>query len=356
MGNIWICTSYGLYKCSEAFEKFDIKKSIIAAGQSLEVFSDGNKTVWLNNSNELFSFRKDSIKMFDRTKSNFKSIYSMAFSADDKIWIGDEDGLVLFDGLNWKRFDTLDIILSDRDRRIFEKYKDTNWVKENYKEYLLDEEDYFWQIGSYAANLHWDKKNTLWFKSLDALVNFDGKNWILYDTAYSAIPTTRFRDFTIDNQNNIWIGSWELGLIKFDGDYWSVYDTTNSPLLSNKIVSVHHFDDLLFVCTVKGILTFDGERWEKISTLELEVEFATCMIKDEKNNYWFGSSTGLYKYDGKKWSVFDISNSGIANNGINSIAIDCSGNFWIESLHGYLSIFNESGIQDEERTKAFLSK
>ena len=186
-------------------------------------------------------------------------------------------------------------------------------------------------------------------------MNFDGKNWILYDTAYSAIPTTRFRDFIIDDQNNIWIGTWGMGLPKYDGENWSIIDTSNSQLISNQIASLHYFDKLLFICTKKGIMTFDGNSWKKISTPELEVEFATCMIKDDKNNYWFGSSTGLYKYDGSNWSVFDISNSGIANNLINSISIDYSGNLWIASAYGYLSIFNENGIKDESRINLFLN-
>ena len=80
------------------------------------------------------------------------------------------------------------------------------------------------------------------------------------------------------------------------------------------------------------------------------------MTKDDKNNFWVGSSTGLYKYDGSKWSVFDISNSGIANNLINSVSIDYSGNLWIASVYGYLSIFNEDGIKDEDRIKSFLKK
>lgn len=177
----------------------------------------------------------------------------------------------------------------------------------------------------------------------------------MYDTAYSEIPTNQFRDISIDDQNNIWIAAWGLGLPKYDGENWSLIDTSNSPLISNKISLLQYFDNLLFICTKKGVLTFDGNSWQKISSPELEIEFATCMIKDDNYNYWFGSSTGLYKYDGSKWSVFDISNSGIANNFINSIALDYSGNLWIVSAYRYLSIFNDNGIKDESRINSFLN-
>ena len=108
---------------------------------------------------------KNNILKFDKTNNNFRSIYSMAFNDDDSFWIGDDEGLVLYDGVNWKRFDTLNIIRAQRDREIFEKYKDTNWVKANYKDYLLEDEVYYWRASSYASNLKWDRVHNLWFKT-----------------------------------------------------------------------------------------------------------------------------------------------------------------------------------------------
>ena len=57
-GMVWLCTSSGLYKYSNAWIKYDLTQSIIAQGQSLEVFSDGKQNVWLENSHILYSIQK----------------------------------------------------------------------------------------------------------------------------------------------------------------------------------------------------------------------------------------------------------------------------------------------------------
>jgi len=69
-------------------------------------------------------------------------------------------------------------------------------------------------------------------------------------------------------------------------------------------------------------------------------------ILEEGNSFWVGTNVGLVKIDkttGNK-IFYNSANSGLPDNGANSIAIDGSGTKWIGTTYGGLAAFNENGI------------
>jgi len=357
LGNIWICTSSGLYKYSGNFEKKIIKQSIIASGQNLEVFSGSENAVWLKNSRDLYCFKQNEIKQVENSDTLFAGIFSINHNGDKNIWIGDGKGLLFSDGLNWKRFNEFDEIIKRRDKEIFENYKDMEWLKNNYKEYLLheDEEDY-WRPDNDVNNLLIDSRNTLWFSTDKTLVNFYNNNWKLYDKFNFNIPPYTISGIAEDNFNNIWLSTWGGGLVKLSGNEVSIFTTSNSPILDNKVNSVYYFDDKLYIGTLVGLITYDGNVWKEIKAGDLPLPFTNHIVKAHDNKYYFATSNGIFIYDKTTWKHFNTANSGIPNNYISSIALDYANNLWIISQNRCLSIFNEKGIQDEERIKSFFMK
>jgi ligand-binding sensor domain-containing protein len=265
------------------------------------------------------------------------------------MWIGHSKGLTLFDGTYWKEIDTLETILFNREKEIFERYKDTAWVKENFKDYLLDSNSYF-DAKPFVTNLTFDNSGNLWFRASDELVKYDGKNWTLYDTSNSGIKTTSISDLACDSQNNLWIGTYTNGLIKFDGTEWITYDSTNASI-ANRVNSISIFNDSVFVSSQKGTALFDGNHW-----VEIFLGVSTNnTIKDENGNYWIGSTIGLISPNRNDYRYyFSTLNSGLANNYTKSICFDFNGNLWILSNRG-INIFNGDGIKDEERIINFFT-
>ena len=64
---------------------------------------------------------------------------------------------------------------------------------------------------------------------------------------------------------------------------------------------------------------------------------------DAKGNKWFGTKSGVSKFDGISWSSYTSSN-GLANNIVSSIAIDAQGNKWFGTSGG-VSFFNETEVK-----------
>lgn len=50
---------------------------------------------------------------------------------------------------------------------------------------------------------------------------------------------------------------------------------------------------------------------------------------DPQNNKWFGTDSGLVKFDGTNWTRYDTTNSGLLNDWVEAIAFDKEGNCWI---------------------------
>ncbi len=62
---------------------------------------------------------------------------------------------------------------------------------------------------------------------------------------------------------------------------------------------------------------------------------------DTQGNKWFGTAGGVSKFDGSEWITYTESNSGLADNGVGSIAIDAQGNKWFGTSGG-VSYFDGS--------------
>ena len=59
--------------------------------------------------------------------------------------------------------------------------------------------------------------------------------WIVYNTDNSGLPHLNVEALAIDEQGNIWIGTWGGGAAKFDRENWTVYNTDNSGLPDNRV-------------------------------------------------------------------------------------------------------------------------
>ena len=130
--------------------------------------------------------------------------------------------------------------------------------------------------------------------------------WIVYNTDNSGLPHLDVEALAIDEQGNIWIGTYGGGAAKFDGENWTVYNTGNSGLPGN---GLH-----------KG-LAFDTQR-----------------------NIWIGTERGLAKFDGEAWTVYNTRNSGLPDNWVYSLAIDEQENIWIGTDGGGLAVYREGGV------------
>ncbi len=127
---------------------------------------------------------------------------------------------------------------------------------------------------------------------------------------------------------------------------WTTYNTSNSELVSDYILSIMDIDEewraYKWFGTNSGVSKFDGENWTSYDTSNsgLVDNCVNAIATDPEGDKWFGTNSGVSKFDGATWTTYDISNPGLASNTISAIAMDHSGNVWIGTSHDGVSKFD----------------
>jgi len=91
---------------------------------------------------------------------------------------------------------------------------------------------------------------------------------------------------------------------------------------------------LWFGTNVYGIMRYDGEKLEYFDDKDGVDGRITAILEDNKGNVWFGSASGLIKYDGVIFTTFSKQNQDAYNNEVWSVYLDGKGIFWIGTNEG----------------------
>lgn len=226
----------------------------------------------------------------------------------------------------------------------------------------------------------------LWISTLEGLVNFDGVNWIVYNTTNSGLQHQIITDITITSNGDVWIANYDQGVAMFDGINWVNYNVLNSGLSNNSLTSIKADEnDNIWIGTFSGlnifngatwisyntsnsnivgdiiqridftsngdtwiptwfggVSFFDGSTWTSYSTINspLQVNSAPIVKVDQNDNVWIGTTQGLAFYDGSSWTVFDSGNSPLLTDDIRALEIGSNGEIIIGCKLGGLAIYD----------------
>lgn len=151
-----------------------------------------------------------------------------------------------------------------------------------------------------------------------------------------------------DKTGNIWFGTTGEGIYRYNGNTFTNF-TTKDGLSSNDVWCVYEDNTgNIWFGTNNGACRYDGKSFTCIpitSTNESnsdsgnstsEENAVWSIIQDKAGKFWFGTSDGVYRYDGDSFTPF-LDNDGVINNNslhlrhIQSIVEDKSGNIWFAS-------------------------
>ena len=195
------------------------------------VFDSLNNVWFLKNLNSpissthyLMEFRDDSVWV-THLSLQLANGYRQLLLNNQSIWIGDGEGLYLFEN------DSL--------------------------QYFPPQNG---PVGLYCTDVKSDSLNNIWFATGLAgwgyLVKFDGTNYSGFNFIATAIE--------FDNDGNLWVGTESFTnnaeLLKFDGTNWTVFSTSNSQLPQTIIIRDLAFDNFgnLWIATENaGLVVFN---------------------------------------------------------------------------------------------------
>jgi ligand-binding sensor domain-containing protein len=298
--------------------------------------------------------------VFNTDNSDLPSnwIHCIAIDNSGNKWIGTDDGLVKFDGINWTIYNTensglpyneINTLLIESENRIWigtggglVMFDGNNWIVYDKSNSQIPD--------NYILIVNSDNNGSIWFGIIDGLAKFDGTNWTVYDELYGAHITA----IHADENDNIWIGTEgtignRRGFYKYDGSVWKVYDEFTSDYYCDNIKCILGDEmNTLWLGTDKALIHFIEPRYKLFYLVEpTSLWGIRCLVKDQNGTIWISSDSyeSLFvKFESFNFTYYDLTNLGSPSDMITSIAVDEFNNKWIATNTKGIIVFNEEGV------------
>lgn len=231
------------------------------------------------------------------------TVQSIVQTHDGYLWVGTQEGLARFDGLNFTVFDK----------------ENTPAFKSNDIRFLVE-----------------DRQGRLWISTSYGLVCRQNGQFTSF-TVTEGLPDNSVGPVVEDTGGDIWIGT-AGGLTRFDNGKFSTL-TVEQGLSRNVVQTLYaRADGTLLVGTSAGLQLLSGERFTAVTAPENVRPGNITAIAETKNGYlWFGTLDGLYGFDAKTGTSFFVS---LPNSRISALRIDRADVLWIATARGLASLRN----------------
>ena len=275
------------------------------------------------------------------------SVYAVLQTTDGYIWVGTEEGLARFDGVEFTVFDGsntpamgknfISCLLEDREKNLwigtlgggvmvyqggkFKKWTEKAGLSHNYIYSLFEDPSGNIWIGTDQGGLNrWNKESNTFrvYKKEDGL------------------PDNYIRAFCVDSQGNFWIGTGK-GLCLFKDNRFRHYpvDITADPGVEGVNAILADSEKNLWIGTTRGLYGFKEGKWvpyplgEDASAVEIKFLF-----EDRDLNIWIGTEgNGLTRYSSGTFSTL-TQKDGLLGNAVPWLTEDREGNLWVGTVYG----------------------
>lgn len=225
------------------------------------------------------------------------------FKDDDKnIWMGTDNGILLYDGISYERFTLFNGLLHNKITYIFE-----------------------------------DSSNKMWFSTSRGVVCYDYNKFTVYNTNNGLI-SNKVSSISQDTEGNLWFGT-DKGISIFNGQHF--HSITEKHGVSDNRITTLFADDsgnLWIGTSFGGLDKYSGRTIENYSTKEgLSSNYIYTVAVDTNNNVFLGTHNGLYLLkisENKNYELKKYYNSSLQSDTINTLYVDTKNRKWIGTTEG----------------------
>ncbi len=186
----------------------------------------------------------------------------------------------------------------------------------------------------YVSSIAFAPGASVWIGTPEGTTNVVDKYWVTYTSAHG-LGNTTVTGVAAGGDGKVYFATQGGGLSVFDGGTRKTYSassavTTTIPsnfLTSVAVDSKNH----VWVGTFgSGVARLDGEVWTRFS---LANNYINALALDGSGNPWVATSDGAFFYDGKTWTHF-TQPAGLASNRVNTVAVAPDGRIWFGTDNG----------------------
>lgn len=227
--------------------------------------------------------------------------HSIAIDPSGAVWLGSSDGIAVVKG---------DVV---------SRYSSQNGLPDDKVNQIL--------IGNDA---------TVWVATDNGAASFANGSWKSI-TPENGLPAPQVSSLAQDREGGLWFGTPRgIGVLK--QGRMSSHSMQNG--LSYNQVKTLGFDarsnTMWAAVGEMDINAFDGTSWK----VYMDIREGVCSIlSDTQSRVWFGSPSGLMKFNGTEW-ITEAQKLGVPATQVNHIARDSEGNLWFGTESGVIYLKN----------------
>ena len=252
-------------------------------------------------------------------------VYSVLVDGD-RIWVGTDNGLGLYENRKWKTFTTKDglahraVLSLALDERTGDVWAGTMGGLSRVSGGRIDS---FTQLNSGLSNdvvygVSVETEN-VWVATAAGACKLDlhTNQWTLYNERNT--PMNEIWVYGVSaTPTKVYYAVWGSGVLEYDQQkkLWDKYDDPDGEtemvlfkdqgLIHEITTSLSYVDKILWVATYFGDSRYDSRYWHNFLTKDsgLPSNFTNVVRGVDANRAWFGTDKGLAYYDGVNWAVY----------------------------------------------------
>lgn len=294
------------------------------------------------------------------------NIYCTLADKEGNIWFGTDRGVSRYDGQSFQTFDIdnglvgnyINFILEDSegnlwfgtdrgvsryDGKSFRNFGEADGLADNTIKFIMEDRNGDLWLGTQKGISRYDgeKFHSLAVSSLDHPIQvlFEDRSGNLWFGTEKGVYVKKARSSTIDGpliETNVrliledqsgylWFATTNQGLLRYDPKE----ENSQSYFSGSSILSVAEDSrgDLWFG-TDSGIIKFDGKDFQNFSKIhDGALGFVWSIREDSDQNIWFGSDNGVWKHTIQNLHIF-TEKDGLADDSVEVVLEDKDGNLW----------------------------
>jgi len=314
-----------------------------------DAFQDSKGMLWYATSEGLVFYDGVDYKRItieDSLASNFVSTISE--DAHHNLWVGHKKGKISVINKDYqiKKFKNLDSLLTDEISEI-EFLKNGHMLVATLGNGLVEVKDglvkfYNSESGAddYIYDIELDSKGKIWLASDVGVLYLNSKQdkWSKISMD-DGLPDNIVKDLEFDNKGNLWIGMEEVGI--------AVYNVSTKEIKQVpewKFGTLNHFvlrgEGEIWISTQsRGIVKLNYQKYSKFKYKNylkpdgIISNNTKNIFKDTEGNIWISSKEGLSQFTGNLFEILNT-NGGSPSNQVYSFIIDSENKYWIASVEG----------------------
>ena len=290
----------------------------------------------------------------------------VAVDKESRTWFLSESEVMVFDGVEWKRFTSQNSGIVDGTYTSIAVSEDgAVWVGslkglakfdgEAWTTYTMDNSEL---PAKNITGIASDRKGGIWCISYSGLIHFDGMQWAMPPLP-SSISGYDLTTIAVDYDYNVWASAYRDGLLFYDGSTVHAYTYHNSKLPSRRVYSVAADPDGNILMGCRGLTVKRGDTWNTF-----DCDIIQTFAFDSTGLVWAACRNSIICYDGSH--IVELHNTTTPlgqTNTIYDIVVDNHDSIWITTLNGvykydphFINIFQpEDNLTVYENSELVLS-